>query len=316
MGSMYRHMRKPNTVALMIMVVSVALCFSVARSDSGANVDDATCLMCHDGMDKTLASGPHRLASEIEEPAVRVACENCHEGAAQHVDNPSRETIKTVAEMSAHDAVQLCSQCHVAHVALDNYGFDAHAVQELNCADCHKVHGSSPQLLLDDNAKFCEKCHLDKVTDGMGRTSHPIRGGFVTCLNCHRFVKRESDDVAYQLQGTCRSCHPEQAGPYLYEHDAVNAYSVENGGCTECHAPHGSENDRLLKQPGQMLCRQCHMVPTKHLYNQAHGNAWARYDCTVCHTAVHGSFDSNIFLDPNLEARWGGHCFNCHSLNQ
>ena len=316
MGSMYRHKNKPITLALIIFVSVAGACFSIARADDGVSVDDGTCLMCHDGMDTTLAYGPHRLASEIQKPRVDVACAKCHEGASVHIDNPSRETIKTVAEMPAYEAVQVCSKCHDAHIGLDDYGFDAHAVQELNCTECHLIHNSSPRLLRDENARFCEKCHPEKVTREMGRMSHPVRGGFVTCLSCHRFVKRQGDDLAYQLDGTCRKCHPEQAGPFLYEHEAVNAYSVQHGGCTECHNPHGSEIDRLLKQPGQMVCRQCHMIPPKHLFNLQHGNAWARYDCTVCHTAVHGSFESNIFLDPNLEARWGGHCYNCHSLNQ
>jgi DmsE family decaheme c-type cytochrome len=291
---------------------------SVIPAAGSDGVEDETCLMCHEGTDGTLADGPHRLASQMKKPSSGVACISCHEGGAEHVDNPSEETIVNPADVMGGDAVQVCSSCHAAHVELDNYGFDPHSVQEMNCSACHQVHGQKPRLLLDDGAWFCLDCHVGKTTDFMGRTNHPVMEGAVTCLDCHRFVTRQDSDLSYYMQGTCRQCHPEQGGPFPYEHDAINAYAVEGGSCTECHKPHGSENDRLLVQPGQMLCRQCHMVPPGHLFNSVHGDAWSQFDCATCHTAVHGSFDNKLLLDPNLSIRWGTDCYRsgCHSLNR
>ncbi len=313
-----RAMRKIPCMATILVVAWLLLHGSAIPAAGGNGIDDESCLMCHDGMDKTLAQSPHRLASQVTKPATALACVRCHDGAAEHVDDPSAETIVNPADVFGHEAARICSPCHVAHVELDNYGFDAHSVQEMNCASCHKIHGTDSRLLLDGSARFCSECHQGQLTDMLGNTNHPVFAGEVTCLSCHRFVKRQDDDPAYQLRGVCRSCHPEQGGPFLYEHDAVNAYAVEGGGCTECHKPHASENDRLLKQPGAMMCRQCHSVPPKHINNTVHGDAWARFDCAVCHTAVHGSFDSDLFLDPNLPSRWGVNCYGtgCHSLNR
>jgi len=318
MKSFYRVLRKlACPVAIMCAMAGLLLNEPGIGAESEDTTEDQACLMCHDGLEKTLDRGPHRLASRISKPTSAVACMSCHEGAAVHVDDPSEETIVNPADVFGREAARICSQCHAAHVELDNYGFDAHSAQEMNCAECHEVHGENPKLLLDDNAWFCTECHRDKMSDFTGKTNHPVLEGAVTCLNCHRFVKRQDSDMLYYLQGTCRECHPEQGGPFLYEHDAVNAYAAEGGGCTECHKPHGSENDRLLTQPGRMLCSQCHMAPPGHLSNAGHGDAWARFDCITCHTAIHGSFDSQLYLDPDLPMRWGIDCYNigCHSLN-
>jgi len=318
MQEVRRRLWTSSILAIFAMGVVLLALYQRAPAEAAQVVEDATCLDCHEGLDRTLAMTPHRLASQITGPVTAVTCAGCHGGASAHIEDPSRETVTTPAELSGHDAVTVCSACHVTHVGLDNYGFDAHSIQEMNCAACHKIHGSEPGLLLSDNARFCIACHGDKVTGLMLSSNHPVFQDAVTCLSCHRFAKRADDNLAYERQGVCGACHPEQAGPFQYEHDAVNAYAVEGGGCTECHRPHGSDNDRLLKQPGPQLCRQCHGVPPGHVRNTAHGNAWARYDCVACHTQVHGSFDNALFLDPELPARWGVNCFgaNCHSLNR
>jgi DmsE family decaheme c-type cytochrome len=278
-------------------------------------IEDGTCLDCHEGLDQTLAATPHRLASQIIKPSVPVACVSCHSGADAHLENPSRETITNPANLTGREVLNVCYTCHTPHVEMDNYGFDTHSIQEMNCSACHQVHGGRRDLLVDDQAGFCLSCHGEKETGFTGGSAHPVMQGVVSCLDCHRFATRGDDRLAYDLAGVCRACHPEQSGPFLYEHEAVNAYAMEGGGCTECHAPHGSGNDRLLKQPANMICRQCH-YPAGHA--AAHGGIWAEYDCRVCHTETHGSFTSNLYLDANLPAKLGGDCYNigCHSLNR
>jgi DmsE family decaheme c-type cytochrome len=300
-------------LVLMIPVVVIA-----AGSDSSKPIADDVCLGCHDGLDQTLKGTPHRLASETTDAASTVACVKCHTGAATHIDDPSADNIGVASRLTGHEAAQLCTQCHEAHVSLDDYGFNVHSEMELNCTSCHKIHGQTKSLMLDNDGRFCLSCHEDKVTNFMGVSNHPVFQGPLSCLSCHRFVKRQDDNLAYETAGVCARCHPQQAGPFMYEHDATTAYAVDGGGCMECHRPHGSENNYLLRQPGQDLCRQCHMTPPKHEQNNAHGVAWAKYECVVCHTDIHGSFDNNLFLDPNLPARWGVDCYQsgCHDLNR
>ncbi len=299
------------TITTIIILITPQLILA----ENAAPIKDEACLECHDGLNKSLEAGPHRLGSEYAQPKIVVACVSCHAGAQAHLDNPARETITTPAELTGHEAFQTCTQCHLAHIGLDNYGFDVHAEQEMNCSQCHKIHVYDRPLLLDDQAAYCQTCHQETKT-GFGRVSnHPVKQGNLTCLSCHRFLKRQDARLEYDLAGICRTCHPSEAGPFPYEHEAMNGYSVEEGGCTECHSPHGSANDRLLLEPGNQLCRRCH-TPTGH--TTAHGGIWASYDCRTCHTDTHGSFVSSRFLDPGMAAKLGGDCFNtgCHALNR
>ena len=298
--------------------VVIFLILLIARADSGLIVEDGDCLGCHEGLEQSLSRGPHRLASTITEPANDIACISCHSDFENHIDDPSEDNISNPADLSGPEAARVCRQCHAGHVYLDDYGFNAHSEMEMNCSSCHKIHGISRSLLLDEKAGFCIACHKDKTTAFIGVSNHPVMAGTVTCLSCHRFAVRVDDNPAYGLSGACAQCHPEQAGPFLYEHDAAASYAVEGGGCMECHTPHSSQNSFLLKQPGQMLCRQCHMAPLKHDRNSAHGNAWEKYECVVCHTDIHGSFDNSLYLDPDLASRWGINCYQagCHDVDR
>ena len=175
----------------MIYAVTMILCCSVVVWAQGsAAVADKDCLECHEGMDKTLSASSHQLSSDKACRTVEVRCVSCHDGADKHLQDPSKENITNPARLSGHDMVAACTRCHTAHTALDNYGFDAHASQQLSCAECHKVHGGAPGQLLDTKADFCLRCHQTIKNKLIARSSHPIMQGVITCLNCHRFTKR------------------------------------------------------------------------------------------------------------------------------
>ena len=93
-------------------------------------------------------------------------------------------------------------------------------------------------------------------------------------------------------------------------------YSTEEGGCLNCHAPHGSDQPRMLKQPydvaNQALCAGCHFVP-RHEINNFHGTQWAGVPCSDCHVDIHGSYTNRNFLRPSLQVEG---CFlaGCHTF--
>jgi predicted CXXCH cytochrome family protein len=66
--------------------------------------------------------------------------------------------------------------------------------------------------------------------------------------------------------------------------------------CSNCHDPHGSVNERLLKYRAPRLCNQCH--------NSTHGtrngpNSYYSFNrsCTNCHSQIHGSnHPSGVFF--------------------
>jgi DmsE family decaheme c-type cytochrome len=111
------------------------------------------------------------------------------------------------------------------------------------------------------------------------------------CRDCHNV--HDSFPTAAKLTVSqdqiCVKCHAEKRGPFVFEH-----LPVKTEGCTSCHVPHGSNNQRLLTRGNvNNMCMECHgttMFPT--LHNQSN-----KYQaCTLCHVAIHGSNASNIFF--------------------
>ena len=86
----------------------------------------------------------------------------------------------------------------------------------------------------------------------------------------------------------CIRCHTDKGGPFLFEHGSSR---VE--GCTICHEPHGSPNRHLLiTQSISDLCFSCHtFAPAFHK-----GFDSRTTNCTSCHSTIHGSNLSRIFI--------------------
>jgi predicted CXXCH cytochrome family protein len=91
------------------------------------------------------------------------------------------------------------------------------------------------------------------------------------------------------------------AGPFVYEHAAVKAE-----GCTACHFPHGGANPKLLTQANvNTICLQCHSPSLNSMTGQpavpAHSHSAQGQSCTSCHSNIHGSNESNAFLNSTQE---------------
>lgn len=301
------------TAGCLVLFLAAFAVLPVMAAPAASGPDDATCVGCHDGYDKTLAKTVHKLVSAADHGAQTIACISCHSGGNAHADNPSKSNITNPASQSGYEALTACTACHLPHQGLDNYGFNAHTLQQVNCADCHKLHAAAPEvgLLLDDKTEFCGRCHKSANLGFMRRSNHPVLQGAMTCLSCHRFSTRADQNLSYGIARVCEDCHTDVSGPYRYEHPVVNAYDAQGSGCIECHDPHGSENDKLLKQPVDRLCQACHSVPR---HNTAHDGAYANLDCLTCHNDIHGSAVDRRLLDPNVGAKFGGSCY-CHDLN-
>ncbi len=308
-------MKRKNWIkrSLKVLLLSSILLSAqaVLAAESAEEVSGETCLECHDDMGETLSQTQHQL----ENNKTNISCSSCHTGGAEHIEDPSPENIGNPATTTSDKAITACMTCHTPHSDLDNYGFDMHQSQNLNCSSCHKVHGENKSLLLDNQTSFCLPCHSETKTKFAKRSNHPVKQGILTCLSCHQFTKKQDDNLAYDLDRSCQDCHPQQGGPFLFEHDATTGYAINGEGCITCHDPHGSENDRLLKQKGNDLCKQCHVEHVTRNHASQWDVNWSKLPCQSCHVDSHGSFTSHNYLDPNLEAKFGGNCFNsgCHS---
>ncbi|MBD3334903.1 MAG: hypothetical protein GF355_05255 [Candidatus Eisenbacteria bacterium] len=272
------------------------------------------CLMCHEDYAATLAGSVHEVTEVTEDAGPRqVTCLGCHDGWEAHLDDPSQETITTPPELAAGEQYEVCGRCHVTPHQRAMATTDPHSLENLACTTCHKIHDNpSEHLTLDDRDDYCRECHAAATAEFKRRSSHPLEAGILRCTDCHDLASIESALGGQEFDWSCQECHPEFSGPFPHEHPVVNEHLVEGGGCIECHEPHGSPNDRLLKQPGDGLCNQCHGIPP--LHRTRHGGLAMGLNCVDCHSEIHGSYEDSRFLDPLLGTKLPADCYQsgCH----
>lgn len=297
--------------ALLTAVLLAALALPTQRSSAGDAPGDA-CLECHEDA----AAG---MKGTAHDPAGGTSCLGCHAGEAtqRHLDDPDQLPV-TPRAMRADSLTAVCTACHAGAHALNLHERDPHRDADLSCLACHEVHANEHVgLLKDEQPDLCYECHASVKGDFAQVSRHPVEDGVVACSDCHAGVAQSAKQrVATGPGGTCVTCHAAFSGPFPFEHQASVDYSTQEGGCLNCHAPHGSSQPRLLTQPYAPphfdLCTQCHVVPG-HQYNVNHGTQFAGVACNECHVDVHGSYESRRFLSPALESQG---CFvaGCHQF--
>ncbi|MBU1700045.1 MAG: hypothetical protein KJ970_09115 [Candidatus Eisenbacteria bacterium] len=287
------------------------------------------CLGCHEGLDQSLVGTAHQISGVRKDGAdpEGATCMSCHVGWRNHLEDPSRDNITTPREMTPAGQVTLCGRCHMTPHQVQMAGPDPHALANITCSDCHGIHGRleidapSQERSQERSQKFsqmkggpCARCHNSIIVEFHRRSSHPLEAGYLECTDCHELGMAGNTLTAIGFDWRCQECHAEHSGPFPFEHDVVNKHLVNGGGCIECHEPHGSGNDRLLKQPGNGLCNQCHGIPPGH--QLAHSGLGVRLQCIDCHSEIHGSYEDSRFLDPQLGVKLFPDCFQsgCHSF--
>ncbi|MEI7910795.1 MAG: cytochrome c3 family protein [Verrucomicrobiota bacterium] len=208
-----------------------------------------------------------------------------------------------------------CATCHeklvrdfrtADHAKLQAKGKNA---LEMGCESCHgpgskhvEAGGGAGTIVNPRKSpETCFQCHIDKKAQFMLPYTHPVLAGKVSCSDCHNphtgnAVKGGGTQLAGKAE-TCQQCHKQQTGPFVFPHAAVRE------GCTACHSPHGSVNQKMLNERNQTLCLKCHVDANtkKNIGMSAPGNGgtghsdiggdWQRGTCwsAGCHQAIHGS---------------------------
>ncbi|HZO91066.1 MAG TPA: cytochrome c3 family protein [Chthonomonadaceae bacterium] len=201
-----------------------------------------------------------------------------------------------------------CNACHQIHQDLEDTDKSAQhskASTQFPRARVFVAAAEPRKLLKADEATLCGQCHPREVNEFRQNFHHPVPEGRMVCSDCHeihprheterqeaaqpRFGRSQLDRI--HLRGAsdmCVTCHPETAGPFVFEHDPVTGLSGD--GCLECHRPHGSHNPRLLTLFSRGACNQCH---TDKANNHFPGRTcWQ----TGCHVGVHGSNTDRFLL--------------------
>jgi len=264
---------------------------------------EALCTACHGEM------------SEPDDVSVHAALHGGRKAGCLSCHDPHMSDQQPLLKEAVPD---LCAQCHqpiVDAVRADT----GHAVGE-DCTTCHLPHSSKkPHLLMDTAPDLCGLCH-DLEDDDL-RTAH--LGADLTklvCTNCHsphgtghpKLLARTLHPVV--LDG-CDVCHEgkfdklqEDGGVELCyachgdiqetaENAAVPHLALEIGPCTECHNPHATPQDALIKSPGAGPCVDCHSDKAPEDDEVAH-KVIDLIGCRACHEPHGGSREHMLRMDP------------------
>lgn len=234
-----------------------------------------------------------------------VDCESCHGPGSLAIAGITREKVdvdakggketkcdfKTLIDyknLPAPAQSLICLKCHTANATfnLHNWNSGIHAISDVSCFDCHKVHaGPDLKVKLKETASLCFKCHGDVQAEFALPSHHPVREKKMFCTDCHDPHGTINDKLLRKgtVKDICAKCHPEKGGPFIFEH----ADTMED--CRICHSPHGSVNTGLLVLREPFLCLQCHEghIASRSRAKEFKGAFYTR--CTDCHSQIHGS---------------------------
>lgn len=243
--------------------------------------DIDTCSACHEDLATAFMPTPH---------AVNNSCTACHGDTETHFEEgggPNIFAFKTTDIPNAKS--EKCLTCHLK--SNSDYFASPHGKASMDCTACHVIHAeeTNPSLLKVSATKTCYVCHSEVFSEFQLNERHRLQEGILDCTSCHNpHVPATRERLGGFKHESCFKCHTDKEGPYLYEHGASR---IE--GCTACHEVHGSPNRHMLTFHSVAdLCFSCHgAAPDWH----------ARFDpystnCTSCHTTIHGSNLSKIFL--------------------
>ncbi|HVI50473.1 MAG TPA: DmsE family decaheme c-type cytochrome [Candidatus Sulfotelmatobacter sp.] len=160
---------------------------------------------------------------------------------------------------------------------------------------------SSPE----ERNKICAGCHAGGQHINWPGSQHQAND--VVCSDCHAAHAVKDPVLSKKTQPEiCFGCHAEQrAESYLVSHHPIREGKVA---CSDCHNPHGSPTDKLLKEfTLNETCYGCH-AEQRGPYLWEHEPV--REDCSTCHQS-HGSTQSHL-----LKLREPFLCQTCHQSSR
>ncbi len=273
-----------------------------AQAAKPGSINNEDCAVCHEDQAKAFDRNPHVILEKSPKFNLKNSCESCHGPGEEHAsNNGDKAKIISFKGKALLEYNKQCLACHSKDQEVTAYAGSQHSKSGLSCTDCHGIHSSahSTRLLKVKANDLCLNCHIQRRGDFSKPFHHRVREGTMRCIDCHQphsGIDRRQMRAQFTGEMACTKCHTEKNGPFVFEHAGL---AIRN--CQACHEPHGSNNSKMLVRPTvRSLCLECHSSSRKVLTAQPpsfHDVRSPRYqNCTTCHTKIHGSNSSPIFL--------------------
>ncbi len=266
------------------------------------SINNEDCAVCHEDLVKAFDRNPHALLEKSPRFSFKNSCESCHGPGEAHASNGGDVTkIITFKGTAKKQYNQMCLSCHSKDEEVAGYRGSRHSKSDLACSDCHRIHTGAPmtRLLKEPITPLCMDCHVQTRSQFSKPFHHRVKEGSMSCIDCHQphgGLDRHQTRLTSFGEEPCLHCHTEKEGPFVFDHAPLK---IRN--CQACHEPHGSNNTKMLvRSTVRFLCLECHSQSQNVLSVQPpsfHDVRSPRYqNCTTCHTKIHGSNASPIFL--------------------
>ncbi len=269
----------------------------VSRALQGNPADFAgsdTCTGCHSVVDTQFRKTRH--ASSQPQGIIGAGCESCHGPGKAHADamvnagdDAAIEAGKKLIFGFKGSPRENSAQCQVCHsTSQDQQHFDRseHHFNGVDCQSCH-----SPHLVEADLKSASERSLLP-----LGQLFIPPSRKEEQRWLMSSLLRKSQPDLCFGCHGVV------QAQFNLPSHHGVGEGLMK---CTDCHNPHGTRNQPMLKRTNWEACINCH-VEKRGPFLYEHG-AVKIEGCTACHSP-HGSVSRMLLL--RREDRFL--CLQCH----
>jgi DmsE family decaheme c-type cytochrome len=251
----------------------------------------------HDKIAGYLQSSVHGRQKDAGSGMPLVNCETCHgPGSLAVAKAEQAKKCDTTQFVDLHKLPSgakslVCVKCHITHAMkrLAFWSLSQHALADVSCSDCHRLHSGPGQKLTGKAAsELCFECHQEKRAEFSLFSRHPLGKGLMECTTCH---DPHGSSSGLSIKGAdekslCLGCHATRVGPYAFEHADLTS------DCSTCHTPHGSLFAGMLRYQEPFLCLQCHSghAPQRNPLGMSSAYKRAYYTrCTTCHSQIHGS---------------------------
>jgi predicted CXXCH cytochrome family protein len=277
------------------------------------------CEACHGDLSE--GAGDHGSVHQALVGArSRAGCINCHD---PHMS--ANSTLLNAAGSA------LCGTCHGP--ILEGAGADTgHAPAAEDCLNCHMPHVSTnPGLLMETTPDLCVICHDVEDADlAQAHLGADLAG--LDCVACHSphgtgHEHLMAENVHAAILDGCDTCHEGSYDALVADgeselclacHDdigeaaesaAVPHPAMEMARCADCHNPHASPQEKLVKLPAGGECTVCHEDQAAGAEEVAHG-VITLLGCRACHEP-HGGDGEKL-----LRVAGNALCLDCHSASR